>query len=350
MGMFSDAIGSITGANDAKRAIRSGMRKQREALERGMKEIRETTARAEDITSAGFGAAKDIFGAGWDDAYNVARKGFGEGFDYLSQATSRLDPIAAMFDPSMANQFSVGGIAENLGQFMDPEGPFADIISERLRSASFAGSGSGLSRSSVRETAASRIPMSEALELNKMLFQQQTMNPALQAMVTQSGIDQAGAGLATQKGAGLAALLTGKAQGLAGLSTEEAENLANIQLGLGTNIANLESGLGAAEAAAGQASAEAGMAGTAMAFDLAGDIAGAFAPVPKPSDRRIKENIKYVGKGINGLNKYNYNYIGNPAKYVGYMAQEVREVSPDSVSDINGVLYVTSPYLPERID
>jgi hypothetical protein len=146
-----------------------------------------------------------------------------------------------------------------------------------------------LARSGARAKAAADIPLEQALGLNQQLFQQQMSNPALQAMMQQSNLTAQGAGLATQEGAALASLLTGRAQGLAGLETGEAENLANIQLGLGTNIANLESGLGAAEAAAGQANAEAGMAGFGMLYDVLGEAAGAalgnpaaFAPKPSP--------------------------------------------------------------------
>jgi hypothetical protein len=57
------------------------------------------------------------------------------------------------------------------------------------------------------------------------------------------------------------------------------------------------------------------------------------------SDRRIKKDIKQVGKdGVLGLKTYEYRYKGEPKdapKRVGFMAQEVREVLPDAVEEID---------------
>ena len=51
------------------------------------------------------------------------------------------------------------------------------------------------------------------------------------------------------------------------------------------------------------------------------------------SDRRLKENIRKVGKTIGGNNIYSYNYIGGTARHTGPMADEV----PDAiVGTING--------------
>jgi hypothetical protein len=57
------------------------------------------------------------------------------------------------------------------------------------------------------------------------------------------------------------------------------------------------------------------------------------------SDRRVKENIKRVGKA-NGFNLYHFNYRGGRKRYEGVMAQEVQETRPDAVADINGTLHV----------
>jgi hypothetical protein len=57
------------------------------------------------------------------------------------------------------------------------------------------------------------------------------------------------------------------------------------------------------------------------------------------SDIRLKENIKAVGSK-NGFNIYEFNYIGDPQKYSGVMAQEVEKVRPDAVTIINGFLHV----------
>lgn len=54
------------------------------------------------------------------------------------------------------------------------------------------------------------------------------------------------------------------------------------------------------------------------------------------SDRRLKENVKKVGKTDDGLNVYTYNYKGNPLRHMGVMAQEVEKVKPGAVGEIGG--------------
>jgi len=68
---------------------------------------------------------------------------------------------------------------------------------------------------------------------------------------------------------------------------------------------------------------------------LASVGAGAYAA----SDANSKENIKPVGKK-NGFNIYEFNYIGQPTRWRGVIAQEVQETRPDAVAERNGVLSV----------
>ena len=49
------------------------------------------------------------------------------------------------------------------------------------------------------------------------------------------------------------------------------------------------------------------------------------------SDKRLKENIKKIGKSISGLNIYKFNYIGKAKQYIGAMADEVIKVVPQAV-------------------
>jgi hypothetical protein len=53
------------------------------------------------------------------------------------------------------------------------------------------------------------------------------------------------------------------------------------------------------------------------------------------SDTRLKENIKEVGME-NGHKVYEFNYIGNPNKFIGVMAQDVEKTHPDAVTEIDG--------------
>lgn len=57
------------------------------------------------------------------------------------------------------------------------------------------------------------------------------------------------------------------------------------------------------------------------------------------SDRRLKENIIAVGEYPNGLTKYEFNYIGDDVRYRGVMAQDVLEVAPEAVIEMNTGMY-----------
>ena len=54
------------------------------------------------------------------------------------------------------------------------------------------------------------------------------------------------------------------------------------------------------------------------------------------SDERLKENINPVGKLNNGLTIYSFNYGNDPVTHVGLLAQEVEEVYPEAVAEVNG--------------
>ena len=58
------------------------------------------------------------------------------------------------------------------------------------------------------------------------------------------------------------------------------------------------------------------------------------------SDRRLKEDIKRVGKAENGLPIYSYRYKGTPTTLLGFMADEVQDVHPEAVHNLGGLLAV----------
>lgn len=71
----------------------------------------------------------------------------------------------------------------------------------------------------------------------------------------------------------------------------------------------------------------------------AGQAAASYAAVA--SDFRLKENIKPVGKLDNGLTVYVFNYKGQNIPQLGLIAQEVKEVRPEAVVEMdNGYLAV----------
>ncbi len=73
------------------------------------------------------------------------------------------------------------------------------------------------------------------------------------------------------------------------------------------------------------------------AYNVGGDncVPAAGPPPAAPSDRNLKENIVFAGIE-NGHNVYQFNYIGQPQKYIGVMADEVEKTNPDAVTKING--------------
>ena len=60
------------------------------------------------------------------------------------------------------------------------------------------------------------------------------------------------------------------------------------------------------------------------------------------SDERVKENIKKFDpvETVRQLNVCEYNYKGNPQKRIGFIAQEVEQVFPQAVIDVDGIKHV----------
>lgn len=54
------------------------------------------------------------------------------------------------------------------------------------------------------------------------------------------------------------------------------------------------------------------------------------------SDRRLKTNIQQVGTADNGLPIYSYKYVWGGPVQLGYMADEVEQVAPDAVGELEG--------------
>jgi hypothetical protein len=56
------------------------------------------------------------------------------------------------------------------------------------------------------------------------------------------------------------------------------------------------------------------------------------AGVYKYSDKRLKKNIKKIGKTDDGQNIYSYKYKGDDTPQIGLMAQEVAKKRPEAVA------------------
>lgn len=84
-----------------------------------------------------------------------------------------------------------------------------------------------------------------------------------------------------------------------------------------------------------------------------GGLAGSLgAAAIMSSDSRLKENIVLVDN-VEGLNVYEFNYTGNPARYRGLMADEVLEVIPEAIhTDERGYMmvdYSKTPIMMEAL-
>lgn len=69
-------------------------------------------------------------------------------------------------------------------------------------------------------------------------------------------------------------------------------------------------------------------------------IAATALPFLMMSDVRTKENIERVGTHDSGAGLYKYNYKGNPTPQIGVLAQEMEQVKPEAVHEIDGIRYV----------
>jgi hypothetical protein len=79
-----------------------------------------------------------------------------------------------------------------------------------------------------------------------------------------------------------------------------------------------------------------GGGGSGGGSSTASNIGTAITLASMFSDRRVKENIKLLGKK-NGFDWYEFNYKGKQGTYRGVMAQDVEKIKPEAVTEINGV-------------
>lgn len=76
--------------------------------------------------------------------------------------------------------------------------------------------------------------------------------------------------------------------------------------------------------------------GPSLASTIFGGL-GALGSIYSMSDKRMKENIKPVGKLKDGQTVYSYNFKGHPQTQIGLIAQEVEKTHPEAVKDIGGL-------------
>ena len=84
----------------------------------------------------------------------------------------------------------------------------------------------------------------------------------------------------------------------------------------------------------------AGLLSTGLAIGSMFVAPGSISWLPGFSDIRMKEDIKRVGISPDGHKIYEFNYIGNPTRYRGVMANEVAKIDPMAVTIRDGYLAV----------
>ena len=107
----------------------------------------------------------------------------------------------------------------------------------------------------------------------------------------------------------------------------------------GYNQAGLGQGVDYSGAASSQF--QAGMQKQQMANDaMSSMMQGVGTAAMMFSDRRVKTDIRRIGRHPRGFGIYRYRYIGEQGERIGVIAQEVRRYAPELVGSVNGVLQV----------
>lgn len=81
-------------------------------------------------------------------------------------------------------------------------------------------------------------------------------------------------------------------------------------------------------------------ANSAQKGQLFGGLLGFGSNLLMASDRRVKENIKKVGKTDDGQQIYSYRYKSGGPIQMGLMAQDVEKKRPDAVTEVGGIKMV----------
>lgn len=278
--------------------------------------------------------ADDLFGGGVDrtgmasDAYT----------DYKAQAQPYLDP--GYLDPA------------NNPAFKNYMSTISDDIQNRVNGM-FAGGGrdlSGMNTQTLARGITEGTAPVFANQYNQNVATQRGMmdnlyNAGGNTTGILSGLDQTALGNRAQ-GVGAAAEVLG-AQNSGAKSILEAEAMRRgLPLG---NLQNLSSLLLPIAGAGSQSSGTATSTGTqtmsplqqiAGWTNIAGGIPKAMTGIQSLggifSDRRLKEDIKAVGRLDNGLTVYSYRYKAGGPVHIGLMADEVEAVAPDAVGSVGG--------------
>lgn len=244
----------------------------------------------------------------------------------MAQASDYYDYMQETFRPveqslvAQAQEFNTDAYRQQMAQQASTAAARAFEQSQAMTGRSLAARGvnpaSGAARGAGRATSLQQAAMrTQAMTGSR----QQAEQMGYARMLDAAGL---GRGLA---GASSAAYAGATGAGTAGMNTYMAPGnqyqagLANAGQTFG-NMANMQN--------------QAFMQGQANEAGMWGSLIGAGATYGASlSDRRLKDNIEYVGTDdVTGLNLYEFNYISDPdTRYIGVMADEVMDYNPDAV-------------------
>jgi hypothetical protein len=121
-------------------------------------------------------------------------------------------------------------------------------------------------------------------------------------------------------------------------SLQQSGNVASFNTNMGMSLRNSALNNNAAMQAAGmQASAMNNAATMGMIGNIAGGVLGGATSALRFSDKRMKKDIKPLGKAgsVLGLTAYEFSYKGDDKKHKGFMAQDVAKVLPEAVAEVD---------------
>lgn len=129
------------------------------------------------------------------------------------------------------------------------------------------------------------------------------------------------------------------------LGQSSAAGQANTALSTGSNIANMLGQQGDVNAAGIVGSQGSQQAAFNNLLNLGGQIGGGLLAM---SDKRLKNSIKKVGEDENG-NIYQFKYNGLDQLFEGRIANELKEIRPDAVKEVEGYLSVTPEFYARAV-
>lgn len=261
-----------------------------------------------EVANIGFDRARSIFENPELDVSSLPQRGINVGQTAQDAILSRLNPQLQQQDEALRTRLANQGItlgSEAYGREMSQQGQRANDLTMQAAL-------QGINLDQANRSAAMQeqaylqdrpLNLINALRSGNQVQAPQFQQFAQQA--TTSGPDMLGAANA-QYGAAVDATNAQNAQ---------TSGMLSGLMGVGLGVAGLPvAGVG-------------GAAGGSLGGNA---LKGMF------SDRRLKKNIKAIGKLNNGLSVYSYEYIWGGPTHIGVMAQEVEQVIPDAVFEVDG--------------